>query len=865
VRAYKDEDNDDEPDPNIPDGGSELQFDFPFHPDSSLLFNLNADITNLFYWNNLMHDWSYKFGFNEAAGNFQFNNFNNGGSPEDHVEAQTLDGGDTGNANFSAPRDGINGRMQMYKWLGGSAIDVTGPNNTVSNYNAGSANFGPLLNKEIKGKIVLADDNIGDSFDACESILNTSAVSNNIALIDRGTCHFSAKVYRAQLAGASACIICNNVVDGGLVSMSPGDNASQVNIPSVFLTKEDCDIIKAMMSAGFSPEATFFPVTEISSSFDNGIVVHEYGHGISLRLVGGAANSGCLNNDEQMGEGWSDFFALVMTQQADDLGSDPRGIGSYALGEEKGGRGIRRHRYSTDMNINRQLHSHIRATTRPHPVGEVWATVLWDIYWDMIEAYGYDPTWTNRESGNFKTLQLVIDGMKIQGCNAGLIDARDAIFSADLLNNSGENECLLWKAFARRGFGLDASQGSKGIRTDNTDGFKLPATCRNDFEVISTVSPYVKSKDTVDITILINNYTNVSFDNAIVNILIPRDIDLLSYPNDAILSSENLLSFEIGNLKSAQANTLNLKAAITAKPALGLFLDDFQDSTLFIFSKSTVEAATWEVNALENDSNISASIIGDTKEGESYLTYQNELPITSSSNLLKFRHKFNTELGLDGGIIQFSFDQGNTWQNIERELFIANGYNEYLTYDILYNDTRPAYSGSQDWKIALIDLSKYMGQTMMLRFNYTQQFLVNTTPTTGWIIDDIEVLEKSPITLTGEVISSNQSPQPFTFSTHVASDFFATPTFEIIQIEDYFSVSPSPAEEQITLNWQSDKNERITIQLYTANGQVIFSQNYESKNGQNSFAININNLAAGSYFVKMANHSFTSSRLFIKI
>ena len=37
--------------------------------------------------------------------------------------------------------------------------------------------------------------------------------------------------------------------------------------------------------------------------FDNGVIVHEYGHGISIRQVGGPGNSSCLNNRQQPGEG----------------------------------------------------------------------------------------------------------------------------------------------------------------------------------------------------------------------------------------------------------------------------------------------------------------------------------------------------------------------------------------------------------------------------------------------------------------------------------------------------------------------------------------------------------------------------------
>ncbi|KAH6596676.1 hypothetical protein BASA61_003370 [Batrachochytrium salamandrivorans] len=48
--------------------------------------------------------------------------------------------------------------------------------------------------------------------------------------------------------------------------------------------------------------------------FDNGIVIHEYGHGVSNRLTGGSATSGCLRTAEArgMGEGWGDALALMV-------------------------------------------------------------------------------------------------------------------------------------------------------------------------------------------------------------------------------------------------------------------------------------------------------------------------------------------------------------------------------------------------------------------------------------------------------------------------------------------------------------------------------------------------------------------------
>ena len=58
-----------------------------------------------------------------------------------------------------------------------------------------------------------------------------------------------------------------------------------------------------------------------------------------------------------------------------------------------------------------------------------------------------------------------------------MIDGRDAIIQADQLLYNGIHECLIWNAFANRGFGFSASQGSSNSRTDQVEAFDLPPSC----------------------------------------------------------------------------------------------------------------------------------------------------------------------------------------------------------------------------------------------------------------------------------------------------------------------------------------------------------------------------------------------------
>ena len=316
-----------------PNGTAALIFDFIIDLNQNPASNTAPYITNLFYWNNITHDVLYQYGFDEASGNFQENNYGNGGAGSDGVNANAQASGNC-NANFGTPADGSNPTMNMF--------------------------------------------------------------------------------------------LCNN------------------STPS-----HDGDL-------------------------DAGVIVHEYGHGVSNRLTGGPSNVGCLNNQEQMGEGWSDIYGLILTIEPGDTGTDARGVGTYLLGQPITGNGVRTQRYSTDFAVNNHTYDDIITAVAPHGVGEVWATMLWDMTWGIIGTDGFDPDVYNGTAGNNVSLALITEGLKLQPCSPGFVDGRDAIIAADQALYGGAHICTIWEAFARRGLGYSANQGSSGSKTDGTEAFDLP-------------------------------------------------------------------------------------------------------------------------------------------------------------------------------------------------------------------------------------------------------------------------------------------------------------------------------------------------------------------------------------------------------
>ncbi|HTG95169.1 MAG TPA: M36 family metallopeptidase, partial [Pyrinomonadaceae bacterium] len=121
VEAYLDTDANNVADPNNGSGlsnghasAANQDFTFPFSTAVDPRTQQAAVVTNLFYYNNIMHDFSYRLGFTESARNFQVNNFGRGGLGNDSVRAEAQDGSGTNNANFATPPDGSRPRMQQF-------------------------------------------------------------------------------------------------------------------------------------------------------------------------------------------------------------------------------------------------------------------------------------------------------------------------------------------------------------------------------------------------------------------------------------------------------------------------------------------------------------------------------------------------------------------------------------------------------------------------------------------------------------------------------------------------------------------------------------------------------------------------------
>jgi extracellular elastinolytic metalloproteinase len=128
-------------------------------------------------------------------------------------------------------------------------------------------------------------------------------------------------------------------------------------------------------------------------------------------------------------------------------------------------------------------------------MGEVWANILHNVYLALADVY--DWTWlfdedTTVPGGNTIFFHLLFDALLLQPCNPTcklfpllpysavlshvdtdtertVVQARDAFIQAEANRYNNVDQCLLWRAFASRGLGVNAA--------DYNDDTSVPSGC----------------------------------------------------------------------------------------------------------------------------------------------------------------------------------------------------------------------------------------------------------------------------------------------------------------------------------------------------------------------------------------------------
>ncbi|NMO14363.1 peptidase M36 [Pyxidicoccus fallax] len=237
----------------------------------------------------------------------------------------------------------------------------------------------------------------------------------------------------------------------------------------------------------WQPIAGSFYAPCVDGDYDMSVIGHEYTHAISNRMVGGPDGNLTGLQAGAMGESWSDLVAVeyLLEYGLAPTSGNPFAVGGYVTGHP--GRGIRNYGMN-DSPLNYSNIGYDMTGPQSHSDGEVWSATNHGIRQAFIERYDFAYPSSNAQlqaecangqrhvtecPGNRRWMQLVFDAFLLMQPGVSMVDARDAYLAADRMRFGGAHQALLWREFARRGLGSNASSVT-AEDTQPVPGFDTP-------------------------------------------------------------------------------------------------------------------------------------------------------------------------------------------------------------------------------------------------------------------------------------------------------------------------------------------------------------------------------------------------------
>lgn len=532
----------------------------------------------------------------------------------------------------------------------------------------------------------------------------------------------------------------------------------------------------------------------IDGSLDADVVVHELTHGTSNRLHGNGSGLS-TNMARGMGEGWSDFFAHCLLSEPSDPLLGIYTTGGYATYQLRatavGGvygtwnnnyyYGIRRFPKAVKAFVGSNGRPHnpftfadidstqisvsdgafapaftASAADQVHAAGEVWSTALWEVRGQLINRLG-------AEAGNRKAMQLVIDGMKLSPAGPTFLQARDSIIAAAQASSLAD-VADVWNGFALRGMGANAVVNNVGSGSGTarvTEAFDLPGVAQSGtFTVSDSIGDndgYLEPGEPVRFTVALTNSYWDTASNVTLQIGsgTPVNYGTLAAGASGTQSFNYTLASSIPcgssvnvtfNISSSIGQSSFTKTLIIGKPTI-TFQENFDAVTAPSFP------AGWTANAVQSGINFvtstnyadsapnSAFALDPTTVGGGTDLISPPIQITSSAATVTFRHRYDTEGGWDGGVVEISLDNGTSYQDIITAggRFVAGGYNGSLgtgTNNPL--NGRSAWTGNSGGFVTTqIQLpAGAAGKAVYLKWRFgADDNGVGSSPNPGWYID----------------------------------------------------------------------------------------------------------------------------------
>jgi len=467
----------------------------------------------------------------------------------------------------------------------------------------------------------------------------------------------------------------------------------------------------------------------------------------------------------------------------------------------------------------------------------------------------------------------VIDGMKLQACDPGFIDGRDAILAADIINNNGVNQCLIWEVFARRGLGWSAEQGSNNNRNDGKQAFDMAPECTRQLLVNKSTTPLIEAGENITITLEVANYKEEAATEIVVTDELLVGTAYIPGSANAPAQVENgIIRFELGTLESGELRILTYQVSTSADNySTRQFLDDMEGSAVGNWRTDTLRGIDiWRVTQQKAFSGRRSWYVPATvRRNDQLLQLTEPILVSGAQPVLRFYHSYDSNPGLDGGIVQISTNGGTTWQNADSLLF-RNAYRGRIASNTFNLVRAQAFWGKIDNFIdSYIDLQSFIGQEILVRFRFGTQVKDNNIGVgIGWWIDDVEFFDMYNYE-TEACAFSKEGDQVCAMA--ASRGTIVQPKAALTDVEDpqqlplHVALYPNPASDLVNLAITTRQSEEATLRIFSTDGRLVAQQTILLSTGSQTIPLRISHLSAGFYMVEVkTSNSIVTQKMIVK-
>jgi hypothetical protein len=764
---------------------------------------IESGVLNAFYVTNYLHDWFYAAGFDEASGNAQDTNFGRGGLEGDAMRVESLDYSGTDNASMVTPADGDPPRMQLLPFRGPWQAAVRLPSPAVD-LPVQVATFGPA-EFNLQAPLALGRDATAPASDGCQPLLDSAvgqvvlldagacgfstqalhaqaAGASGLIIASRSASGFPGM--QGAPEGIAIAALGVTAASAAELRQALQNGPFEVSLQARRLPRRD----SAMDTAIVAHEWGHFISNRLIGD-GTGLSNHQ-GRAMGEGWADFHALLLLVRPEDLLTAEGADYAGSYGVMNFVSAGGFP------AFSPNASYFGIRRYPYSTRPEINplsfaltagnASLPAGVPQTPATvsndnasvHNAGELWGSALWECYAGLLrETLGAAPRYGFLEAQR-RMSEYLVAGYKLTPSAPTYTEARDALLAAIGVSDLDDLR-ICGRAFASRGMGLRARSAPRlslslnGVQESFIAGGDLVVDAIELIEQASCDSDGVlDSGETGLLQITVRNSGTESLSAGSLSLQVDSmrlafsDGHSVRVPATAPQQQHRIAIAVSLAGEGRQALTVEARPAhpdIGFASGLSLQADfavDF-DTLQRVSSEDRFEAAelVWDTPLDEGLEPALAQWRRKPLDALRAVAYGPDFPVEGTAWLLSpelvvdndrdfivdfdARHSFeaSTSTAYDGGVIEFSLDDGQSWQDVSSLATLSPDYSGELSdcCDNPLGGRRAFVRNSAGWPEQFtahrVDFGRSLaGQRVRLRFGVATDAAVAAP---GWEIDTL--------------------------------------------------------------------------------------------------------------------------------